>query len=77
MPGRRQAALIAEAVDLEDITLETVASETYWKLSVVLPHRGGEDTMANQRSGPTDVVDFIFLSTFTRFEEAAPTAWGE
>jgi replicative DNA helicase len=33
--------------------------------------------IAKQRNGPTDRVNFVFLSTFTRFEEAAPEAWQE
>jgi replicative DNA helicase len=31
--------------------------------------------IAKQRNGPTDKVDFVFLNTFTRFEEKAPEAW--
>ena len=34
-----------------------------------------EVVIAKQRNGPTDRVNFIFLSQFTRFEEAAPDAW--
>ena len=31
--------------------------------------------IAKQRNGPTDRIHFAFLSSFTRFEEAAPDAW--
>ncbi len=31
--------------------------------------------IAKQRNGPTDRVHFVFLGSFTRFEEAAPEAW--
>jgi replicative DNA helicase len=34
-----------------------------------------EIIIAKQRNGPTDRVHFVFLSAFTRFEEAAPEAW--
>jgi replicative DNA helicase len=33
--------------------------------------------IAKQRNGPTDRIHFVFRSTFTRFEEAAPDAWTE
>jgi replicative DNA helicase len=33
--------------------------------------------IAKQRNGPTDRIHFAFLSSFTRFEEAAPDAWTE
>jgi replicative DNA helicase len=33
--------------------------------------------IAKQRNGPTDKVPFAFLSSYTRFEEAAPDAWTE
>ena len=33
--------------------------------------------IAKQRNGPTDRIRFAFLSSFTRFEEAAPDAWTE
>jgi replicative DNA helicase len=32
--------------------------------------------IAKQRNGPTDRIPFVFLGSFTRFEEAAPEAWG-
>jgi len=35
-----------------------------------------EIIIAKQRNGPTDRINFVFLNTFTRFEEAAPEAWG-
>ncbi len=35
-----------------------------------------EILIAKQRNGPTDRINFVFLNTFTRFEEAAPEAWG-
>jgi replicative DNA helicase len=31
--------------------------------------------IAKQRNGPTGVLNFVFLSRHTRFEEAAPDAW--
>jgi replicative DNA helicase len=31
--------------------------------------------VAKQRNGPTDKVHFVFLNTYTRFEEAAPEGW--
>ncbi len=31
--------------------------------------------VAKQRNGPTDRVRFVFLGSFTRFEEAAPETW--
>ena len=31
--------------------------------------------IAKQRNGPTDRVPFVFLNTYTRFEEAAPDTW--
>jgi replicative DNA helicase len=31
--------------------------------------------IAKQRNGPTDRVPFVFLNTYTRFEEAAPETW--
>jgi len=31
--------------------------------------------IAKQRNGPTDRVHFVFLGSFTRFEEAAPESW--
>jgi replicative DNA helicase len=31
--------------------------------------------IAKQRNGPTDRIKFVFLSRYTRFEEAAPDAW--
>ncbi len=34
-----------------------------------------EIIIAKQRNGPTDRVHFVFLSAFTRFEEAAPETW--
>ena len=34
-----------------------------------------EIIIAKQRNGPTDRINFVFLNTFTRFEEAAPEAW--
>jgi len=34
-----------------------------------------EILIAKQRNGPTDRVNFVFLSHFTRFEEAAPESW--
>ncbi len=34
-----------------------------------------EILIAKQRNGPTDRVNFVFLSSFTRFEEAAPETW--
>src|SRR5713226_16430 len=34
-----------------------------------------EVLIAKQRNGPTDRVNFVFLSQFTRFEEAAPDTW--
>ncbi len=34
-----------------------------------------EILIAKQRNGPTERVNFVFLSQFTRFEEAAPDAW--
>ena len=34
-----------------------------------------EIIIAKQRNGPTDRVNFVFLNTYTRFEEAAPEAW--
>ncbi|HXN23750.1 MAG TPA: replicative DNA helicase [Candidatus Dormibacteraeota bacterium] len=34
-----------------------------------------EIIIAKQRNGPTERVHFVFLSQFTRFEEAAPDAW--
>ena len=34
-----------------------------------------EIIIAKQRNGPTDRVPFVFLNTFTRFEEAAPESW--
>ncbi|HEX2713162.1 MAG TPA: replicative DNA helicase [Candidatus Acidoferrales bacterium] len=34
-----------------------------------------EIIIAKQRNGPTDRVHFVFLNTFTRFEEAAPESW--
>jgi len=33
--------------------------------------------IAKQRNGPTDRIHLVFLSAFTRFEEAAPDAWTE
>jgi len=33
--------------------------------------------IAKQRNGPTDNVKFVFLSSFTRFEEAAPDAFSQ
>src|SRR5579863_3014121 len=33
--------------------------------------------IAKQRNGPTDKVKFVFLSSFTRFEEAAPDAFSQ
>jgi len=33
--------------------------------------------IAKQRNGPTDRVHFVFLNTYTRFEEAAPESWQE
>ncbi len=35
-----------------------------------------EIIIAKQRNGPTDRINFVFLNTYTRFEEAAPEAWG-
>src|SRR5712692_9686958 len=35
-----------------------------------------EIIIAKQRNGPTDRIQFVFLNAFTRFEEAAPEAWG-
>src|SRR6266849_3787485 len=32
--------------------------------------------IAKQRNGPTDRIHFVFLNKHTRFEEAAPEAWG-
>ena len=34
-----------------------------------------EIIIAKQRNGPTDRIPFVFLNTFTRFEEAAPETW--
>src|SRR3984893_17712704 len=34
-----------------------------------------ERVIAKQRNGPTGVRNFVFLSRYTRFEEAAPDAW--
>ncbi|HWW50140.1 MAG TPA: replicative DNA helicase [Verrucomicrobiae bacterium] len=34
-----------------------------------------ELVIAKQRNGPTGVRNFVFLSRYTRFEEAAPDAW--
>ncbi len=34
-----------------------------------------EIIIAKQRNGPTDRLNFVFLNTFTRFEEAAPETW--
>ncbi len=34
-----------------------------------------EIIIAKQRNGPTDRIQFVFLNTFTRFEEAAPESW--
>lgn len=34
-----------------------------------------EIMIAKQRNGPTDRIHFVFLNTFTRFEEAAPATW--
>jgi replicative DNA helicase len=34
-----------------------------------------EVIIAKQRNGPTDRVHFVFLGSFTRFEEAAPESW--
>ncbi len=34
-----------------------------------------EVLIAKQRNGPTDRINFVFLSQFTRFEEAAPDTW--
>ncbi len=34
-----------------------------------------EIIIAKQRNGPTDRIHFVFLNTFTRFEEAAPETW--
>jgi replicative DNA helicase len=31
--------------------------------------------IAKQRNGPTGKLNFVFLSRYTRFEEAAPDAW--
>jgi len=33
--------------------------------------------IAKQRNGPTDRVNFVFLNTYTRFEEAALDQWAE
>jgi len=33
--------------------------------------------IAKQRNGPTDRIHFVFFSSYTRFEEAAPDAWTE
>jgi len=33
--------------------------------------------VAKQRNGPTDRINFVFLNTYTRFEEAAPDQWTE
>ncbi len=35
-----------------------------------------EIIIAKQRNGPTERMQFVFLNAFTRFEEAAPEAWG-
>ena len=35
-----------------------------------------EIIIAKQRNGPTERIQFVFLNAFTRFEEAAPEAWG-
>ena len=32
--------------------------------------------IAKQRNGPADRIPFVFLNTYTRFEEAAPESWG-
>jgi replicative DNA helicase len=34
-----------------------------------------EIIIAKQRNGPTDRLKFVFLNTYTRFEEAAPDSW--
>jgi len=34
-----------------------------------------EIMIAKQRNGPTARINFVFLDTFTRFEEAAPETW--
>ena len=34
-----------------------------------------EIIIAKQRNGPTDRIPFVFLDTYTRFEEAAPETW--
>ena len=36
-----------------------------------------EINIAKQRNGPTDKVKFVFLSSFTRFEEAARDAFSQ
>jgi replicative DNA helicase len=38
--------------------------------------RQAELIIAKQRNGPTDRLNFIFFESNTRFEEAAPDAWG-
>jgi replicative DNA helicase len=31
--------------------------------------------IAKQRNGPTDILKYVFLNKFTRFEEQAPDSW--
>ncbi|MBI1750724.1 MAG: replicative DNA helicase [Acidobacteria bacterium] len=38
--------------------------------------RQAELIVAKQRNGPTDRINFVFFEKHTRFEEAAPDAWG-
>ncbi len=48
----------------------------FFKVGATPEERNEAELMiAKQRNGPTDKIDFVFLNTFTRFEEKAREEW--